>query len=104
MKVTRFLLLIGMVITLFSYSCNQANEQEQTDEPEMTEMEKKVNEFASFKLTTDLTKLTEKEKQMLPILFEAAEMMNELFWIQAFGDKQVVLTVLKTKRLRDLSK
>jgi hypothetical protein len=106
MKVTRFLLLIGMVITLFSYSCNQANEQEQTDEPEMTEMEKKVNEFASFKLTTDLTKLTEKEKQMLPILFEAAEMMNELFWIQAFGDKQVVLDSAKdetTKRFVEIN-
>jgi hypothetical protein len=95
MKMTRFLLFIGVIVTLSAYSCNQTEEKKQTDEPEMTEMEKKVNEFAKFKLTTDLSKLTEKEKQMLPILFEAAEIMNELFWIQAFGDKQIVLDSAK---------
>ncbi len=95
MKITRFLLLVGMVVTLFSYSCNQSGEQKQTEEPTMTEMEKKVNEFASFKLTTDLTRLTEKEKQMLPLLFEAANIMNDVFWIQAFGDKQVALDSAK---------
>ena len=92
MRITRLLLISGLVLTMFTYACNQAEDKGQTDdETTMTEMEKKVNEFASFKLTTDLSQLTEKEKQMLPILFEAAEMMNELFWMQAFGDKQVVL-------------
>jgi len=96
MKVTRFLLLIGFVMALFGTACNESSENEQTtDEKPMTEMEKKVNEFASFKLTTDLTKLTEKEKQMLPILFEAASIMNDVFWIQAFGDKQVALDSAK---------
>ncbi|NJO91999.1 MAG: Zn-dependent hydrolase [Chloroflexia bacterium] len=32
---------------------------------------------------------------MLPLLFEAAAIMNDLFWIQAFGDKQVALDSAK---------
>ncbi|MFW5823287.1 MAG: dipeptidyl-peptidase 3 family protein, partial [Tangfeifania sp.] len=49
--------------------------------------QKKVEEYAPFKLTTDLSVLTEKEKQMLPFLFEAANIMDEIFWMEAFGDK-----------------
>ena len=61
----------------------------------LSAMELKVNEFASFKLTTDLSVLTEKEKQMLPLLIEAAQIMDEIFWIEAFGDKKVVLDSAK---------
>ncbi|MDF1547034.1 MAG: Zn-dependent hydrolase [Bacteroidales bacterium] len=102
MKLKRYLLLIGFIMAMFVTACNESAENEQsTDEKTMTEMEKKVNEFASFKLTTDLTQLTEKEKQMLPVLFEAASIMNDIFWVQAFGDKQVVMDSAKdeaTKR------
>jgi len=95
MKITRLLLLSALLVTMLTFACNQAGDKDQTDETTMTEMEKKVNEFASFKLTTDLTQLSEKEKQMLPILYEAAAMMNELFWMQAYGEQQSVMDSAK---------
>ncbi len=42
--------------------------------------------YTSFRLTTDLSVLTEKERQMIPILIEAAEAMDGVFWRQAYGD------------------
>ena len=54
------------------------------------EMQAKVNEYAWVKLTTDLSVLSEKERQMLPLLIEAAKIADELFWIQAFGDKSLL--------------
>ncbi len=56
--------------------------------PEDSLMKAKINEFAVVKLTTDLTKLTEKEKQMIPLLIETAQIMDALFWEQALGDKK----------------
>lgn len=56
-----------------------------------TNIKEKADEFIPFKLTTDLSVLTEKEKQMLPLLFEAAQIMDGLFWKQAWGDKQELL-------------
>ena len=50
-------------------------------------MKQRAEEFVSFKLTTDLSVLTEKEKQMLPLLFEAAKIMDDIFWQEAFGQK-----------------
>lgn len=56
-----------------------------------TEMEMKAESFAPFKLTTDVSVLTEKEKQMLPLLFKAAKIMDDLFWMEAYGDKNEIL-------------
>jgi len=52
-----------------------------------SEIQKKVDEFASFKLTTDVSVLTPSEKQLLPYLFEAAQIMDEIYWLQTYGDK-----------------
>ncbi len=51
----------------------------------------KADEFASFKLTSDLSVLTNKEKQMLPLLLDAAQIMEDIFWNEAFGDKEQIL-------------
>jgi len=63
-------------------------------------MMEKVAEFATVKLTADLSHLTSKEQELLPYLFEAAEIMNELYWLQTFGDKKPVLDTLKDENLK----
>ncbi len=57
----------------------------------LSEMQKKVNEFAKFELNYDMSKLTDKQKQMLPLFFEAAKIMDDIFWTQAYGNKQELL-------------
>lgn len=52
---------------------------------EVSELQKKVDEYAEFTLTTDLSVLSEKEKQLLPIFVQIAEIMDDLYWEQAFG-------------------
>ncbi len=64
---------------------------------EMTEsLSKKVNEYALVKLTTDISKLSPKEKEMIPILIEAAGIMDDIFWMEAYGDKNGLMSKLKT--------
>ncbi|WP_375562290.1 Zn-dependent hydrolase [Bernardetia sp. OM2101] len=48
--------------------------------------------YANFKLTTDISSLSESEKKMIPLLIEAAKIMDGLFWKQAYmGDKDSLL-------------
>jgi hypothetical protein len=47
--------------------------------------------FAPFTLTSDISHLSDKEKQMLSILFDVADIMDELFWLQAMGPKDAFL-------------
>ena len=49
-------------------------------------IEAKLAQYTTVSLTTDLTKLSSHERQMLPLLIAAARSMDEIFWRQAYGD------------------
>ncbi|WP_372949014.1 dipeptidyl-peptidase 3 family protein [Mariniphaga sp.] len=83
-------LSVVLMAALF-YGCTSTPKQENNTEAN-NEMKNKVEEFAPFRLTTDLSVLTEKEKQMLPLLLEAAQIMDEIFWTQAYGNKNELFT------------
>jgi hypothetical protein len=82
---------ILFVVAALIFSCTQTSKKENKMEVNQ-EIMKKAGEFASFTLTTDLTVLTEKERQMLPLLLEAAKLMEEIFWHEAFGNKDELFT------------
>lgn len=74
--------------------CGCGNKNKKNDESvEKSEMQVKVESYAPVTLTTDLSVLSEKEKQMLPIFIEIAQIMDDLFWEQAFGDKTILDTI-----------
>jgi hypothetical protein len=59
-----------------------------------SEMQDKVDAFVEVELTTDISHLSAKEKQILPLLFDAAQIMDDIFWLQAFGDKDELLATI----------
>lgn len=67
--------------------------------PEMN-MEAKLREFIEIELTTDLSHLTPDERKLLPILFEVADIMDELFWRQVIGDKEDFLNRISDENAR----
>jgi hypothetical protein len=42
--------------------------------------------YAEFTLTADLSYLTDKQREMIAVLIQASEIMDDLFWKQAYGD------------------
>ena len=58
-----------------------------------SDLQQKVEEYAYFDLKADLSKLTDSERQLLPIFFEIGQIMDDLFWEQTFGDKSILDTI-----------
>lgn len=56
---------------------------------------KLVDQFAEVTLTADLSHLSDNQLQMLPLLFETADIMNGLFWQQAYGDSSELLDTIE---------
>jgi len=86
-------MLIMIVVATLFFGCTTTTKKEAKEDGTMEvnmAIKKKADEFVSFKLTTDLSVLSEKEKQMLPILMEVAKIMDDIFWIEAFGDKDEI--------------
>jgi hypothetical protein len=79
------LLLLGIIT-----GCNPKTEKSRLSSQDSL-MQAKIGQLAVIRLTTDLAKLTDKEKQMIPILIEVAGIMDELYWEQALGDKEAFL-------------
>lgn len=50
--------------------------------------------YASFALTADLESLSTNQKQMLLLLIDASKLMDELFWLQAYGDPEPLQSTL----------
>lgn len=65
-------------------ACYQGEKKEETK----SAMQELVDKYATFELKTDLSHLSENQKQMLAHLFEASNIMKFVFWKQAFGDKE----------------
>ncbi|OIP04322.1 MAG: Zn-dependent hydrolase [Bacteroidetes bacterium CG2_30_32_10] len=83
------------------FSCGSGNKKNTSQNDSIKKadsiMISKINGFATVKLTTDLSKLSEKEKQMLPILIDIAQIMDELFWMQTYGDKKALIDEIKNE-------
>ena len=87
-KIAFFLLVATLMI-----SCkNEEKKTELAEEIEMTPMEKNLSKYVNVKLTSDLSSLSENQKEMLTILIKAANKMNDLFWYEAYGDKESLLS------------
>ena len=97
--------LFALAIVLAS--CNpKPADQKDTAANENEEIRMKVEEFVPVKLTTDVSKLTESEKQMIPLMIEAAQIMDKLFWEQAYGDKAQLMAEIQdpwTKKFAEIN-
>lgn len=63
----------------------------------------KLDEYVPVRLEADLTGLTDSQRAMLPLLIGAARAMDDLFWEQAYGDKQGFLGGIENADARRLA-
>lgn len=91
-------LVCALVATIVFTSCGTKQNKE-----EKSPMQKKVDEYAPVELRSDIIHLSAKERQMLPYLFEAAQIMDDLYWKQAFGNKENLLQSITDEATRDFA-
>ena len=74
-----------VLATFFVVSCGSGAGEEQTEETWMADslivdIGQRLAKYVPVRLTTDVNLLTDKQKQMIPVLIEAGKIMDELFW------------------------
>jgi len=88
----KLLLICTLAISLVLASCQTKEEKEEPTNPIIQE---KVDAFAKFQLTTNLSVLSESEKKMIPLMIQAAEVMDQIYWQEAYGDKDELFSKIK---------
>ena len=85
-----------MTLSLLATGCKH----KQADNT-VSELQQKVDEYAEFTLSADLSSLSEKERQLIPVFIQIAEVMDELFWEQTYGlDNRAALDTLSDPAMR----
>lgn len=81
--------LLAVAIVGFAGCQKKETPKEETKSP----MQEKVDEFASVRLTTDLSHLSQNEKELIKVFLEIGQIMDDLFWKQAYGNKTDIDTI-----------
>jgi hypothetical protein len=70
---------------LFFISCAEESEPE-LDAGPLEVGEPRPEVYAEFTLTADLSDLSDSQRRMIALLIDASEIMDDLFWRQAYGE------------------
>ena len=68
--------------------------------PKSMDIQDRLDNYTTFRLQADLDSLTAKQRQMLPLLIEAADIMDGLFKRHAHGDMTELLSSIDDPALR----
>lgn len=72
----------------------------ETPPPAVAPIDAKLAKYVTVRLTTDMSALSEKQKQMIPLLIKAGNIMNQLFWYEAYGNGAELMGSIKDEKLR----
>jgi hypothetical protein len=96
-----YLVVLSAILGLTSCSNNSENKSAVAKDSLQTYVEERLPIYAKVRLTTDIQKLTENERKVLPLLIKAAEIMDELFWKQSYPQRDSLLATIKDEKTKE---
>ena len=95
MKTKRSILVALLVMVISWPSCNRKSDQ-------LTlEMMDKLAQFEEVTLYTDLSWLSDNEREIIRILIQAADIMDDIFWQQSYGERDDLFALVPNKYARE---
>ena len=83
-------LAIVAAVALVAAACDN-KKPEPVQQPVQEQTTHLSDKYAEYTLTTDISHLSDNEREMLQLLFEAADIMDGLFWNENYGDKDELM-------------
>jgi len=86
-------------------ACETNQPPTQATEPENQPYTSRIGDaeramYTTVRLTTDTAALTPEDRKLIPLLIEAGKIMDELFWLQSWGDREALLSRIQDEETR----
>ena len=79
-------------------SCNSNTEENVADKT--MSIDDRLAQYTPFELNADLSQLSDNQREMISLLINAAEAMEEVFWMQAYGNRDQLMDSLESDEER----
>ncbi len=60
-----------------------------------------LTSYVPVRLTADMSKTTPNERKMLKLLIEAGQQMDKVFWLQSYGNGDILMDSIQDEKLRN---
>jgi len=99
-------LVLGSLALFFISSCSNNSDKQISKENDslMAYVAQRLPVYAKVRLSTDIEKLSENERKVLPYLIRAAEIMDKLFWMQSYPQRDSLLSAVEDEKTREFIK
>ena len=85
---------LALLLLPLSTACAAGSSSDDMPSPPPSEMSARLAKYTSVKLTADLSTLSAKEREMIPLLIDAARAMDRIFWEEAYGAQDSLFRAL----------
>jgi len=103
MKLSKLAAIVMLATTTLS-ACNQVSATKSPTTQLLPEYKNRLDIYKEVTLTTDLSHLSDNQKQMLSLLIEASDIIDGLFWQQSLGiDKKTFLSQFSDPKLKNFA-
>jgi len=102
MRLFHFILcsaLLGLTVSCGGDAGQESSKEASIADSLIVDIDQRLAKYVPVRLTTDVGQLADKQKQMIPVLIEAAKIMDELFWYEAYGKKDSLMEALTNEKL-----
>lgn len=88
----------GIFLSFLFYSCQPADTEYQE------QLRQRIAQYEEVVLTADLSQLSEQERDMIPLLISAADVVDDIFWIQSYGSRDQLMDYIDEPYARDYAR
>jgi len=92
-KIKNIAVFMIVLSGLFITSCDEPIKETDKKEPIETvkTIDQRISQWKEIELTTDISQLSDNEKEMLGIFIDISKIIDDIFWKQNFGNKEDIL-------------
>ncbi|HLE57906.1 MAG TPA: Zn-dependent hydrolase [Rhodothermia bacterium] len=107
----RIRILAALALSVLSGGCLEQNASTGSadsarDSSAAQSIADRMAKYTTVALTADTTPLTAKERQMIPLLIQAAQAMDTIYWMQSYGNRDSLIASVsdaETKQFVDIN-
>lgn len=100
--------ILGLALSTSLLACTSNNNDNTASQAETKTtdtlqdyVDQRLAIYEKVKLTTNLNQLTTSERKVLPLLIEAATIMDELYWQQVYPQRDSLLNIVKNEKTKE---